>query len=262
MIQLQFRLKFLGHDFQNCTLRARGSFRGKTYGVRFFFNSATVSGFERKLFGFMVKTVRQPCQKCTFSASGAKRRKFCFEKLYQFWTIFWLQGGSFRTLSGIFQKFRQNRIFVSNEIFWNKICLSSKKVFVLFVNFEQTIFGLLTRRFWKLLSELQLLVHSNVFMNDIFIEKEVFFPNPLLSVGGIFSCFRWKFYGRVAKSFFVSEVPFMKSEFLKKNTYFLRIFSDLFLRFSMKLQQSCKNFTLCLSARGLFWEETFVLKKV
>ena len=127
MIQLQFRLNFLGHDLQNCTLRARGSFRGKTYGVRFFFNSATVSGFERKLFGFMVKTVRQPCQKCTFSASGAKRRKFCFEKLYQFWTIFWLQGGSFRTLNGILQKFRQNRNFCFQEIIWIKTCLSSKK---------------------------------------------------------------------------------------------------------------------------------------
>ena len=30
----------------------------------------------------------------------------------------------------------------------------------------------------------------------------------------------------------------------------------------MKLQQSCKNFTLCVSAGGLFWGETFVLKKV
>ena len=111
LIQLHFRLNFLRQCLQNCTLRARGSFRGKTVDVRFFFISSTVSGFERKFFGFMAKTVRQPCQKCTFSASGTKRRKCCVEKMYHFLTIFRLQGGSFRTLSALFQKFRQNRIF-------------------------------------------------------------------------------------------------------------------------------------------------------
>ena len=103
-------LNFLRQCLQNCTLRARGFFRGNTIGVRFFFNSSTVSEFERKFFGFMAETVRQPCQKCTFSASGTKRKNFCFEKMYKILTIFWLQDGSFRSLSGIFQKFRQNRI--------------------------------------------------------------------------------------------------------------------------------------------------------
>ena len=99
-------------------------------------------------------------------------------------------------------------------------------------------------------------------MKNIFIEKKVFFPNPLLSVGRNFSCFRWNFYGRVAKSFFYVRRTFHGKIFFEKNTRCLRILSDLFLRFSMKLQQSCKNFTLCVSARGLFWGETFVLKKV
>ena len=36
--------------------------------------------------------------------------------------------------------------------------------------------------------------------------------------------------------------------------------SDLLLRFGMKLQQSCQNFTIC--ARGTYWEKTFVLKKI
>ena len=111
LIQLHFRLNFLRQGLQNCTLRARGSFRGKMVDVRFFCISSTVSGFEQKFFGFMAKTVRQPCQKCTFSASGTKRRKFCVEKMYHFLTFFRLQGGSFRTLSALFQKFRQNRIF-------------------------------------------------------------------------------------------------------------------------------------------------------
>ena len=111
LIQLHFWPNFLEQGLQNCTLRTRRSFRGKTIGVSFFSNSSTVSEIERNFFGFMAKTVRQPCQKCTFSASGTKRRKFCSEKMYQFLTDFWLQGGSFRTLGGVFQKFRQNWIF-------------------------------------------------------------------------------------------------------------------------------------------------------
>ena len=142
LIQLHFRLNSCRQGLQYCTLRARGSFRGKTIGVRLFSNSSTVSGFVPKFFSFMAKTVRQPCQKCTFSASGTKRRKFCFEKMYQFSTFFWLQGGSFWTLSGIFQKIVKIGVFVSKEIFWIKICLSSKKslrlVFKLWANHIRT----------------------------------------------------------------------------------------------------------------------------
>ena len=111
LIQLHFWLNYLRQDLQNCTLRAWLPFRVKTIRVRFFFISSIVSGFERKFCGFMAKTVRQPCQKCTFSASGTKPRKICLEKVYRFSTIFWLQGGLFRKLIGTFQKFRQNRIF-------------------------------------------------------------------------------------------------------------------------------------------------------
>ena len=92
-------------------------FEEKQLVLVFFFNSSTVSGIERKFFGFMAETVRQLCQKCTFSARGTKRRKLCSEKFYHFLTIFWLQGGSFRTLSGIFQKFRQNRNFCFQRSF-------------------------------------------------------------------------------------------------------------------------------------------------
>ena len=49
----------------------------------------------------------------------------------------------------IFKNFVKIEFFVSQEIFWIKICLSSKKVFVSFLNFEQTIFRLSTRSFWE-----------------------------------------------------------------------------------------------------------------
>ena len=106
-----FGWTFLGRVCKTALYVPEDLFEAKRFVLDFFFFSSTVSGFERKLFVFMTKTVRQPCQKCTFSTSGAKRRKFCFEKMYHFTTVFWLQGGSFRTLSGIFQKFCQKRNF-------------------------------------------------------------------------------------------------------------------------------------------------------
>ena len=92
LIQLHFRLNFIRQVLQNCTLRARGSFRGKTIGVRVFFNSSTISGSERKFFGFMAKTVRQPCQKCTFSASGKKTKEILFWKNVSISNIFLTSG--------------------------------------------------------------------------------------------------------------------------------------------------------------------------
>ena len=92
-------------------------FEEKQLVLDFFFNSSTVSGLEWKFSGFMAKTVRQPCKKCTFYASGTKRRKLCFEKIHKISTIFWLQGGSFRTLSGSFRNFRRNRSFCFQKNF-------------------------------------------------------------------------------------------------------------------------------------------------
>ena len=56
--------------FQNCSLRARRSIWGKTFGVRFFLDFSNFFGFEGKTFGLLVTTVRQRCQNCTFCASG------------------------------------------------------------------------------------------------------------------------------------------------------------------------------------------------
>ena len=93
----------------------------------------------------------------------------------------------------IFKGFVRIEIFVSKEIFWIKICHSSKKVFVSFLNFEQTIFRLLTRSFWERFPELQLLVLGNVFMKNNFFEKRVFFT--------IFFCFEAKLLRVFGKNF-------------------------------------------------------------
>ena len=68
LIQLHFRLKFLRQVLQNCTLRARGFFRGKTIGVRFFFQffnrfrvwAKTFPFLWRKLCGSLVKSALFP----------------------------------------------------------------------------------------------------------------------------------------------------------------------------------------------------------
>ena len=166
-----------------------------------------------------------------------------------------------------FESFVKSEIFVSKEIFWIKICLSSKKVFVSFVNFEQTIFGLLTRIFWELFSELHLPVHSNVFMKDIFFEKKVFFPNLLLSVGGIFSCFLWKFSGRNARSFFMSEGLFMENKLFEKKIFkiygFWAIcFWDLAWSFNRDAKTSHRALVLgdFFEKKHLFWKK-FKLQK-
>ena len=74
-----------------------------------------------------------------------------------------------------FWSFVKIEFFVSKEKLWIKFCLSSINVFVSFLNIEQTTFGLLTRSFWELFSELQIVVQNNVFMTNIFFGKRVFF---------------------------------------------------------------------------------------
>ena len=81
LIQLHFCWFFLGSVCKTALYLPEDLFEAKLLVLDFFFNSSTVSGFERKLFGLMKKTVRQPCQKCTFSASGTKRGEYCFEKM-------------------------------------------------------------------------------------------------------------------------------------------------------------------------------------
>ena len=102
----------------------------------------------------------------------------------------------------VFEIFVKIEVFVSKKIFWIKRCLSSKKVFVSFLNFEQTILGLLTRSLWERFSELQSIVHSNVFLKNIFFEKK-FFPQSSSVLKRNFSRFSVTFYSRVDKSAFI-----------------------------------------------------------
>ena len=68
LIQLHFWLTFLEQGLQNCTLRVRGSFPGKTFGVRFLFSilqpfpdlSEIFSVLWRKLCGRIVKSAVFP----------------------------------------------------------------------------------------------------------------------------------------------------------------------------------------------------------
>ena len=55
-----------------------------------------------------------------------------------------------------------------------KLYLPNKKFFLSFLDFEQNLFGLLTRKFCALFSQLQLRVHSNVFIRNIFFKKGIF----------------------------------------------------------------------------------------
>ena len=84
-----------------------------------------------------------------------------------------------------------------------KYVFQAKKVFVSFLNFEQTIFGLSTRSVWERFSELQLLVHSNVFMKNIFFENRVFFHTLLLILGGTFPGFWLNFTAELTKVHFI-----------------------------------------------------------
>ena len=212
----------------------------------------------------MAKTVRQPWQKCTFSASGTKRRKFCLEKKYQFSKIFWFQGGSFRTFSGIFQKIVKIGVFVSKEKFWIKKCLSSKKVFVSFLNFWAQPFS----DFW-------LEVFGNDFQNCNYLSiatsswrtfplKKVFFPHSSSVFKRKFSVFSAKILQQIWHKciLYVPRNNWCNTNFLKIKdlTQWLRIFSGLLLRFDKKLQQSCQNFTIY--TKSTFEEKHFVWAKV
>ena len=83
LIQLHFWLIFLRQGLQNCTLRARRSFRGKTFGVRFFFIFSNFSEFERKIFRLMATTVRQ------HSSDISRGKNFTENISLKKWCLFW-----------------------------------------------------------------------------------------------------------------------------------------------------------------------------
>ena len=68
--------------------------------------------------------------------------------------------------------------YVSKETFWIKIYLSNKFSFNSFSENEQKLSGRLAHGFWAGISELQLHVQSNVFLNNVLFEKKSFFSIP------------------------------------------------------------------------------------
>ena len=80
LIQLHFRLKFLGQGLQNCTLAARGSFRGKTTGISFFFLFINRFWIWAKTFRFYGKNCAAALSKVHFFRQGNKTKEILFWK--------------------------------------------------------------------------------------------------------------------------------------------------------------------------------------
>ena len=114
-----------------------------------------------------------------------------------------------------------------------KMYLPNKKFFLAFLDFEQHLFGLLTRSFCAIFSQPQLRVHSNVFIKNIFFEKGIFSKSSSVFTRS-FSCFGPKIYGRVdKKAFFMSEGYFMEKTHFEKNKIYLT-FTD-FVRIAFEI---------------------------
>ena len=142
-----------------------------------------------------------------------------------------------------------------------KIDLPKKKFFLSFLDFEQNLFGPLTRNFCALFSQLQLRVHSNVFIKNIFFKKSIFSKSSSVFTRSFFLFWSEKLRQSWQKCTFYVRRTFHEKNILKKikHTQHLRILSELLLRIVMKLQQSYQNFKFC--DRRFFWAKTFVLKK-
>ena len=148
-----------------------------------------------------------------------------------------------------------------NATFRIKIYLPNKKFFISFLDFEQNLFELLTRSFCALFSQLQLRVHSNVFIKNIFFKK-IFFEKFFRFYAEFFHVLVRKFTTELTKVHFLCpKITSWKKKHFEKNKTYLTFtdLTELFLRFGMKLQQSYQIFTFC--ARRFFWAKTFVLKK-
>ena len=166
----------------------------------------------------------------------------------------------------IFKNFVNFEFFVFKETFWIKIYLLNKKFFVSFLDFEQNLFGLLTQSFRARFPDLQLRVHSNVFLKNNVCEKKDFFLHLSLFLSGIFPYFRRTFYGRVDKSaFYMSRGQLMENKLFEQIelTSFIRILSDLLLRFGKKLQQKCQKKSHYMlgehfEQNHLFWKKSTI----
>ena len=80
LIQLHFWLNFLRQGLQNCTLRVRGSFRGKTFGVRFFFQFFNRFRIWAKTFRSYEENCAAALSKVHFFRQRNKTRRILFWK--------------------------------------------------------------------------------------------------------------------------------------------------------------------------------------
>ena len=92
LIQLHFRLNFLRQGLQNCTLRARGSFRGKVVDFRFFWHFFNRVRIWAKIFRFCGKNCAAALSKVHFFRQRNKTEEFLFWKIVSFFNNFLTSG--------------------------------------------------------------------------------------------------------------------------------------------------------------------------
>ena len=137
-----------------------------------------------------------------------------------------------------------------------KIYLPNKKFFLSFLDFEQNLFGLLTGNFCALFSQLQLHVHSNVFIRNIFCEK-IFFPK---SYAEFFHVLVRKFTTELTKVHFLcpKDVSW-KKKFFKKNLLSIYGFwANCFWDSAWSFNRVSKNSQFVLEN---FFEQKYLFRK-
>ena len=140
-----------------------------------------------------------------------------------------------------------------------------QKIFVSFLNYEQTRFWLLTRSFLKRFSELQLRVYSNVFMKNNFFEKRVFFTIFFCFYAELLQVFGSNFTADLTKVYFICPEEELMENKLFENKRSYSIATD-FQRFAFEIWQEVstelpKLHIICqinLLKKNMFFEQKFI----
>ena len=150
----------------------------KNIGCEFFFKSTIVLGFEGKPFELLTTTVQQCYQNCTFKPAEQVEENIILEKCIRPKQSSDFKVGCLGHSVGFSSSFVNFAFYVSRETFWMKKYLSNNISFSPFSEVEQKLSGPLAQGFWAGISELQLHVQSNVFLNNALFEKKSFFSIP------------------------------------------------------------------------------------
>ena len=163
------------HGSRNRVLLARRAFRGN-FGVRFFLSSFPQFSDLREIFRTSVDNCSAVLSKLHSLCERNKLKEVLFWlKQYEALTILGLLDWFFRTLSGNFWQFLQFRILsVERNILYQNISFKQNFYQLVSARWAKPI-RKLARSIWAGFSELQLPVHSNVFMTNVLFEKRINF---------------------------------------------------------------------------------------